>query len=69
MDITSNALKGMFCCPSKKYPIAFEIHPHGDNAEERQEASDDFTNIVSSICPRIEGDHIIVELHTRSRGY
>lgn len=27
MRITSNALKGLFCNPSEKYPFEFEIHP------------------------------------------
>lgn len=65
---TSNAIKGMFPNPnSYRCPIRFEIHPCGDTPELLSEASDEYDNVVTSICPRIEDDTIIIKLYTRSK--
>ena len=74
MRITSNALKGLFCNPSKVYPFEFEIHPTAwsDNVEGRMEeyrdASNEYENVVRSICPRLsdDGTKIIIEVYTKA---
>ena len=72
MRITSNALKGLFCNPSKKYPIEFEVIPTAwsddaeSRAEEYRDASNEYENVVRSICPRLseDGSKIIIEIYT-----
>lgn len=74
MRMTSNALKGLFCIPSKNYPFEFEIHPTAwsDNVEDRMEeyrdASNEYENVVRSICPRLseDGSKIIIEVYTKA---
>ena len=75
MKVTSNALKGLFCNPSERYPFEFELHPiawRGDSEEDRMceyhDAADEYSNIVKSICPRLskDGNKIIVEIYTNA---